>query len=105
MRVTASIIWVSMRSTGLSVIIGSWKIMAISRAADGAQLVLGRPTSSSPAKPDRAFDDAARRIDQAEDRQAGDGLARARFADQPQHLAAADLEDDAVDRLGDAFAR
>ena len=29
--VMASIIWVSMRSTGLSVIIGSWKIMAMLR--------------------------------------------------------------------------
>jgi hypothetical protein len=46
-RLHASIIWVSMRSTGLSVIIGSWKIIAmrlprILRISSGA-----RPNNSS----------------------------------------------------------
>ena len=44
------------------------------------------------------------RIDQAQDREAGDGLARAGLADQPQHLAARDVEDHAVDRLHHAGA-
>ena len=59
----------------------------------------GRPTSSRPSKRIEPPDDAARRIDQADDREAGDGLARARLADQPQHLAGADVKLDAVDRL------
>ena len=50
-----------------------------------------------------ALDDAARRIDQAQDGKAGDGLARARFAHQPQDLARRHVEIDAVDGAGDAF--
>ena len=51
----------------------------------------------------RPADDAARRIDEAEDREAGDRLARAGFADQPEDFAARDLEADAVHRLDDAL--
>ena len=46
--------------------------------------------------------DAARRADQAQDRQRGHRLAAARLADEPDRLARADLEADAVDRAGDA---
>ena len=42
---------------------------------------------------------------QAHDRQAGDALAAARFADQPHDLAAIDVEVDAVDGADDAVAR
>src|SRR2546423_1760214 len=44
----------------------------------------------------------ARRIDQPEQREAGDGLARAGFADDPEHFAAPDRERYAVDRFHDA---
>src|SRR5215470_3849419 len=46
--VIASIIWVSMRRTGLSVIIGSWKIIASLRPRQLRSVSSGAPTSSSP---------------------------------------------------------
>ena len=66
------------------------------------QAVGPAPTRSSPLEQDAATDDPARRVDQAEDREAGDRLAGAGFADQPQHLAAANVEAHAVDRLDHA---
>ena len=42
---------------------------------------------------------------QTDDRPAGHGLARAGFADQAKHLAAADREAHVVDRLDDAVAQ
>ena len=59
--------------------------------ARGAAQVLARRSSSSPAI------DLPGRIDQPHDREARHRLARTRFADQPQHLAAIHLEIDAVD--------
>ena len=41
--------------------------------------------------------------DQPDDAHGGDAFARARFADQPQRLAAADRQRDVVDRLDHAF--
>ena len=79
-----------MRRTGLSVIIGSWKIIAM-RLPRSARISLVRQRREVLAlEQDRAADDAAGRIDQADDREAGDRLARAGFADQPQDLAARD---------------
>ena len=51
--------------------------------------------------------DGARRAlgQQAHDRQRGQALAAARFADQAQHLATAQREADAVDRLHHAAAQ
>src|SRR3546814_1375749 len=46
----------------------------------------------------------ARLVDQAEDGKAGDGLAASRLAHEAQHLALADAERHAVDRLHHAFA-
>ena len=77
--------------------------MAISRPADRAQPLARQRHQVLALEADRApLDDAARRIDQAEDREAGDGLAGARFAYQAQHLARRHVEVDAVDRLDDA---
>ena len=45
------------------------------------------------------------RIDEAEEREAGHALARARLAHEPEHLALLQREGDAVDRLRDARAR
>ena len=101
---TVSTIWVSTRRTGLRVIIGSWKIMAISapriaRSRSGAAVVSSSPSS---------------RIELPSTMRPG-GSIRPRmekpvtvlpepgFAHQPEDLARRDLEIDAVDRLGDAF--
>ena len=66
---------------------------------------LGSAARSAPLKQDAAADDAARRIDQAHDREAGHRLARAGFADQPQHLAARRrVKRHVVDRLDHAGA-
>ena len=71
-------------------------------AAEVAHLARRQPDEILALEQDAAADDPAGRIDEAEDREAGDRLARAGLADEPQHLAAADLEADAVDRLDDA---
>ena len=85
MGATASTICVSMRSTGLSVIMGSWNTIAI-RAPRiwrirALELQEVRSVENNP-----AADDAAGRVDQAQDREAGHGLAAARLADQAEHL-------------------
>jgi hypothetical protein len=51
----------------------------------------------------RSRDDAAGRIDEAHDREAGDRLARPRLADEPEDPARLDLERHAVDRLHHAL--
>ena len=65
----------------------------------------GRLSMRSPAKPDLAAGDAAGRLDQPDDGGAGEGLAGAGFADHAQHLAAGDVEGDAVERPQRAAAR
>ena len=73
-------------------------------APDGAHL-LGRAPDKVPAlEQDFAASHAPRRVDQPEDGETGDRLARAGLADKSQNLAAADLEGHAVDRLGDTVA-
>ena len=73
-------------------------------AADPAHL-LGRqvvdPTARQADLPAR---DAARRVDEADDRGARHGLAGAGLAHDSEHLAAADIEGDPVDRLEGAAA-
>jgi hypothetical protein len=66
-------------------------------AAQAPQRALGKADEFLALEPDRPGRDASGRVDEAEDREAGDGLAGARFPDEPQHLAAADLEGHAVD--------
>ena len=74
------------------------------RAANRAQAVGLRGRQLFVAQFDRAaLDDAARRIDQPQDREAGDRLARARFAHQAQDLARRHVEIDTVHGLGHAF--
>ena len=92
-----------MRRTGFSVIIGSWKIIAIAVAAHVRACCSGVSVAQLDAvEHDAAGDDPARRIDEAHQRVAGHRLARAGFADQAQHLAAADGERHVVDRLDHA---
>src|SRR3546814_2623692 len=54
---------------------------------------------------DLAARDAARRVDQPQDGEAGDRLAAARVAEQTQHLAGSNLKPHPVDRLHHAVAR
>jgi hypothetical protein len=69
-----------------------------------AHLAFGEPDELLAAQTDRPLDDPAGRIDEAHDREARDGLARTRFADEAEHLAARDIERHAVDGLHDARA-
>ena len=68
----ASIICVSMRRTGFSVVIGSWKIMARRRPRKRAQLLLRPADQLCAVEHDRAASDPSRRVDQAEDGKPGD---------------------------------
>ena len=61
-------------------------------------------STSRPATTQRAGDRRAMRREQAQQRAQGDALARAGFADQPEHLALAKREVDAVDRMHGALA-
>ena len=54
-------IWRPTVSTGFSDVIGSWKTMAMSRAAHLAHLLLGEPEEVLALEPDLAADDPAGR--------------------------------------------
>ena len=71
-------------------------------AAELAKLGLARLDQVGPAQRDRPLDPRVRRAGQADDRLGGDALARARLADDRQHLAGGEVEGDAVDRAQDA---
>ena len=103
---TASTICVSMRSTGLSVIIGSWNTIAMRAPRTLTQLFFVQAVvDPCPRSRMLPADDASRRVDQAEDGEAGHRLAAARLADQAEHFARLHREAHAVDRLGHAGAR
>ena len=86
-------------NTGSSALIGSWKIMLIcrprtsriSRAADRQQVAA--------LEAHLARDPALRARQQAQDRQAGHGLAAARFAHDAQPFAGLELKGDVACRL------
>ncbi len=75
----ASRIWSAMVSTGFSVIIGSWNTIAMRRPRTRRSASFGEADELLALEPDRAGDDPAGRIDEAEEREAGDALARARI--------------------------
>ena len=85
---TVSTICVSMLRTGLRVIIGSWKIIAIRRPRSLRISLGGKPDEILALEQDAPARHPARRIDEPEDREAGDRLARSGFADEPEHFAA-----------------
>ena len=94
-----------MVSTGLSDVIGSWKIIEMSLPRSARISASGSVEQIPPLEADCAADDAAgRRLDQPQDRQRGDALAAAGFADDAQRLAGAQRKRDAVDRAHDAVA-
>ena len=96
-RIASTICW-PIVWTGLSEVIGSWKIIDIAAAAQPAPLV-GREAQHIAAVEQHGFglDLAGRARDQAHDRERGHALAAARFAHQPDGLAATDGKIDAVD--------
>jgi len=66
------------------------------RATDPAQLLLFEAQEILSVEKHAAADDAPGWVDEAEDGEAGDGLAAARLAHQAEHLAGLHLEADAV---------
>ena len=76
--------------SGLSDVSGSWKTAPISRPRMVRIASYGRLSMRRPGEPDLAGGDAPRRIDEPDDRGAGQRLARAGLADHAQHLAGRD---------------
>ena len=86
-------------STGLSEVIGSWKIIAISRPRiERSSLVVQREQVAA-AEHRGALRDAAVPREDPEQRERGDALAAARLAHDPERLAGRDVERDPVDRV------
>jgi hypothetical protein len=73
-------------------------------AADGAHALGRQPDQFLPGEADGPAGDAPGRIDQADQREAGDGFARPAFADQAQDLAGGEREGHAIHRACDARA-
>ncbi len=100
---SASVSWRPMVSTGLSEVMGSWKIMAmrlprIWRISSSSSL-----RRSSPSKMISPATILPGRIgDEPHDRECGDALAAAGLADEAEGLALFDVIRDAVDRVDDA---
>ena len=84
---STSAIWLPMVSTGLSEVIGSWKIMAMSLPRTPRIASSLERQQIDAGEHDRAAGDAAGRIGhQPHERQRGDALAAAGFADDRQRL-------------------
>ena len=97
--VSGSMICSPILSTGLSEVIGSWKIMAISRPRMRRISSSESFSSSRPSKRIDALGDARRaRRQQAHDGERRHRLAGARLADDRHHLAGVDRVAQALDR-------
>jgi len=81
----------TMRSTGLSVIIGSGRSSRCGRRAAGAA-ARRRTAQGLRLEQDAPAGDATGGVDQPHDGKAGDGLAAARLADQSEHFAFATVK-------------
>ena len=89
--------------TGLSEVIGSWKIIDILPPRSVRRSSGERPSRSRPSNRTASPSTVPGGLgDQPHDRERGHALAAAGFADQPDGLAAADGEVDAVDRAEQA---
>ena len=95
---SASAIWAPTRITGLSAAIGSWKTKPMPAPRTCRISSSGRGQQIAALEQDAPAGDPPGRLHQADDRERGDRLAAAGFADQPQRLAAADLEGHVVHR-------
>ena len=99
---TTSAIWSPTVNTGFSAVIGSWNTIAMrAPRISRIELLVERDEVLAVEMDLAAGLDAAGRANEAEQRERGDRLAAARLADEPDRLAGADLEADAVDRAGD----
>ena len=96
-----------MVSTGLSEVMGSWKIMLIFAAADGAHLrAVGRVLQEVVAfEPHLSPDDPAGAADELHDGELGDRLAAAALAHHAHDLPLVDRVGDPVHRVHDALPR
>ncbi len=84
--------------TGFRLVMGSWKIMAISLPRNSRISDSSSDEQVLPVEDDlAALDPARRRRQEPHDGQVRDGLAAARFADEPERLALVEIEGDAVD--------
>ena len=91
-RMSASEIWRPTVITGLSDVIGSWKIIEMSLPRMSRICVFVELQGDRALEFDRAVDDAARRIwDQAQQRERRNRLAAARFADDCQRFTGVDV--------------
>src|SRR5881397_1437802 len=100
-----SVIWRPIVSTGLSEVMGSWKIIAIS-LPDAPHRFFVQRQEVAPLEEDAAADDAAgRRRHEPHDRERADRFAAARLTDERDRLALRDVPRHAVHRADDAAAR
>ena len=94
---SVSSIWLPMVKTGLSAVIGSWKMSAISPPRTSCISRSEQAAQVAPLVEDPARLDASGRLDQPHDRERGQRLAAARFADQAERLARCDRKADVDD--------
>ena len=91
--------------TGLSAVIGSWKMKPISAPRIAPHVPLAELEQiAAPVEADRAAVNLAGRLHEPENRQRRHRFAAARFADDAQRFAAPQLEADVIDRPHDAAA-
>ena len=103
---SGSMICSPIERTGLSEVIGSWKIMAISRPRTLAHLLVGELEQIAALEQDAPADDAAGGLgEQPHDGQRRHRLAAAGLAHDGDDLAAVDGVGNAVDRAHDAARR
>ncbi len=90
----------------MRLVIGSWKIIAMSRAPDLPHVVLWQRREIEPVEHDRAPLDLAGGLgQQPHDREVRHALAAARFANEAEPLARLDIERHAVDGVDRSLVR
>ena len=99
--VIASATWAPTRIDGFSAVIGSWNTIATCAPAHVGALALGRAEQLDATPASRTAPRGRQPVgQQAEDAERGQRLARPGLADQPDPLAPADRQIDAVDERG-----
>ena len=96
--------WSPTRITGLSEFIALWKTIETLRQRNLRSSFGAQPARSSPRKRMLPADDVRRRAEDLHQRVRDGALAAARLAGEPDDLAGADRQVDAVDRAHAAFA-
>jgi hypothetical protein len=96
--VSGSVICNPMVRSGLSEVIGSWKIIDMSRPRISRIASSSRSSSALPSKVTRPAGAAGQPRQQPHDRERRDRFSRARLADDGDHLAGLDMETQPLDR-------